>query len=276
MSIFDFSAAAGPPDKKGDAKTGFGSTVDAMKVGLRAHYAKTGQPVTETPRNKEKQILAEDNQIQAKVGPSVTKAALKTGLKAWYQKHGQYINETTLAPSVGVGPERPLGGNRIRDLPACNKRNRTTGGTSLRADIQKVEQSVEKALAGLSDRQCVSESEDVKFRKMLVDAVTNLVMQGDTGYFKDVCMHASLIESRFIGKPIPETGNVLTRKTDLGETFRSRMAEEGPMVEMIANQLTSGMPLKVVVNNVVAAFNGTNNGKVRQTLQSAHDILLGL
>jgi len=277
MSLYDFSATSGPPARKGDNR-GFKSTVDAMKIGLRAHYTKVGkpQPYVDITTSSSTSLLETQDDHQYKIAPSVTKEALKTGLRAWYSKHGKPLHETTVAPSVGDGTERRLGGGFHTPGAPGRHRSYPKGGTSLRADIQNLERSLERTLASLSNRRHITDGEEEEFRNLLVDALSRLVLDGDRGYFRDALMHASLIESRFMGKPIPETSNVLTRATDLGSTFRQRMNENGPMVEMIANQLSSGMPLNVVVNNVVASHNSTASVRVRQTLSDAHDVLLGL
>lgn len=271
----DFSAASGPPPRKGDS-VGFGSTVDAMKIGLRAHYAKTGQHQVIAEASPPR-VLSEGH-ANHEVGPSVTKDALKVGLRAWYKKHNKPLHETTTAMSVGDGTERMLGGGTfaVPGSPRYHRKKKEENGTSLRADIQAIEDAVEKALSGLSNRRIVSANESDEFRGLLADALTRFVLRGDRSYLKDALMHASLLESRFIGKPLPETGEKLTPMNDLGETFKNQMSENSPMVEMIANQLSSGMPLNVVVNNVVAAHNSTNNDKIRQILSNAHDILVGL
>lgn len=274
MSIYDYSAASGPPTRKGDTKgVGFGSTVDVMKLGLRAHYAKAGTPIPDdmpgTLVENQRNIQIETQ--QQTVATSVTKDALKQGLRAWYTKRGMPIHESTGSAGVGDGTARSLGGGfntRRKELP--------TGGTSLRADIRALEKSLEKTLTSLSNRKQISDGEDRNFRNLLVDALSRLVLDGDRGYFKDALMHASLIESRFIGDPIPETAAVLTQANDYGAEFKEQMNEEGSMVDMIANQLSSGMPLQEVTNNVVASYNNTTNYGMRQFLQAAHNVLLGM
>lgn len=279
-SLLSTAAAAGPPAKRGDSAGGHKSVVDGMKAGLRAHYVKTGKM---DPNVAKAQTAAMyETNGQGETCKSQMVEDLKIGLRAHYNKTGQPINETTVAPSVGVGTERALGQpvhwgggmpSRRKDKPL------EKGGRSLRGNIQDLEKKLEVTLLGLSNRRGFTEEADQSFRHCLVDALADYIIQGDGSKLRDIKMQATLIESsKFIGEPAPETGEVLTQSNDSGARFLERMgdAATGSIVEMVATQLTSGMPLHLVRNNVAAAMQSTNNQRVRGTLMKAAVILAEL
>lgn len=211
-------AAQGPVNKP----TGYENTVDALKVGLRAHYAK--------------------------------------------KPAHQQLNETTLQPQVGAElPQRALG------APA-NKRYFQKGGTSLRKDIQDLEKALEKTLLGLSNKG-LRESDVNEFKMMLADSIKKAI-NGDRSGIRETMMQATMLESQqFIAPPAPETPEILTPQRDIGNIFRAKIQTENPMVEMIANQLSSGTPMQIVINNISAAYASTANASARTTLEEAHRIL---
>ncbi len=275
-SLLSTAASAGPPAKRGDKAGGHKAVVDGMKAGLAAQYAKTGKMSINEAQAVTAQVA---QQAQAASGqetcPSQMVEDLKIGLRAHYAKRP--LTETTMAPSVGDGTARSLGGpthwgggepSRRRDRPV------EKGGTSLRSNIQALEKNLEQTLAGLSNKGGFSESDEVK--NLLVDALASYILAGDSSKFRELKMQATLIESsKFIGDPIPETAEVLTQSNDAGALFTERMgpSSAGPIVEMVATQLSSGMPLINVRSNVAAAMQSTNNLKIRSTLMRAARIL---
>jgi hypothetical protein len=193
-----------------------------------------------------------------------TKDALRVGLSAQRARlgGGRQLNETTLQPNVGAElPARRLGGTRRRHFPK--------GGTSLRKDIQDLERAAEKTLMGLS-RKGMSEDDVTEFRYVLADALKRKILGGS---MKDAVMHASLLESRFIGAMSHEGSGTLTSMNDLGAEFRSKIQESSSLVDQIANQLSGGTPVNVVLNNIKASFASTNRPGPRATLTKAYNIV---
>lgn len=279
-SLLSTAATSGPPPRRGDAASGPKSVVDGMKAGLRAQYVKTGKM---DPQVAQAQIAeAQAASSSSKTCSSQMVEDLKIGLRAHYTKKGQPIQETTLAPTVGVGTERSLGPpvhwgggapSRRKDKPMLK------GGSSLRKNIQAMERNLETTLASLSNKRSFSEADEAEFKNFLVDALADYILQGNDSKLKEVKMHATILESsNFIGEPTPETAVVLTRTTDTGAQFLNEMGADsaGPIVEMVATQLSSGMPLHLVRNNVAAAMQSTNNQRVRGTLMKAARVLAGL
>ena len=280
QGLFDFTPAAGPPPKKGDSVNKPRGLVEGMKVGLKAHYVKTGEMRLE--EQKQTPELAYNTPTKTETQPSAPsemKDALKTGLRAWYTKHGG-LQEATMQPSVGDGPARALGSRWQEGMPS--RRSATPmekGGSSLRKDIQNLERSLEATLATLSNKHRLSEEDLEEFRNMLADAVTDIIINNGTTKMRDVRMQATIIESsNFIGDQAPETGVVLTDVNDAGTFFIGQMGKEhgGAIVEMLATQLSSGMPLSIVRNNVAAALRSTSNSSLKDTLRRAARVLAGM
>ena len=274
-SLMSTAASAGPPARRGDAVTGGPkAVVEGMKAGLRAKYVKEGKLSPEAVKTS---ALYESTQKRSS-GPSKMLEGLKTGLRAFYTKNGTPIQETTVAPSVGVGTERALGGpvhwggglpSERRDKPV------EKSGTSLRGVIQNLERSLEQTLVSLSNRKSFNEAAEVELRGMLFDALAEAIRSGNFQGLKELKMQATLIESsKFIGDQVPETAQVLTSANDPGAEFSRRMgADVGAITEMVATQLSSGMPLHSVRSNVAAAMQSTVNQRVRGTLMKAARIL---
>jgi hypothetical protein len=110
---------------------------------------------------------------------------------------------------------------------------------------------------------------------MLLDAVSDYLSTGNSNMLKELKMQATLVESsKFIGEPAPETDQVLTGLNDLGEAFITQMAQYGgPIVEMVATQLSSGTPLNIVRGHVAAALRLTVDSKTQDTLSKAARVL---
>jgi len=276
-SLLSTAAAAGPPVRKGDAAKGAGpkAVVEGMKAGLRAQYVKTGEMSKHDAMAHANQQYASNHEYETK--PSPMMEGLKAGLRGWYAKRGQPVVETTMAPMVGDGTERALGQGARWRRP--KDRPRDGRGGSLRSQISSLEKQLENTLATLSNRRTFSEEDSMEFRSMLIDALSDIIGSGDTSKLKELKMQSTLIESsRFIGDAIPENDEVLTSGNDPGALFLERMGHNsaGPITEMVATQLSSGMPLQVVRNNVAAAMQSTVDGNVRGTLLKAARVLAEL
>jgi hypothetical protein len=274
-SILNSSPSAGPPARKGDSVKGPKGLVEGMKVGLKAHYTKTGE-ITEKQANPIE--MYRDPSLQApeeEVAPSEMKEALKTGLRAWYTKHGG-LQESTVSANVGARlPERALGGWSDGRPSKRRAKPMEKGGSSLRDDIQRLEKHLEGTLATLSNKHALSDGKIVGFRNQLADALSDVIVRGNTKKLRHIKMQATLFESDFIGDAAPETDEPLTNENDLGAVFFSKMGEEhvGPIVEMVSNQLRSGMPLITIRSNVAAALQSTNAPGMRETLSRAARVL---
>jgi hypothetical protein len=249
-----------------------------MKIGLRAHYTKKGETNQLTEGNGAiSESYSEDHvdRRTKEVGPSAMKDALKTGLRAWYAKNGG-LQESTVAANVGARlPERALGGWKEGRPSRRNALPMRKRGTSLRDDIQRLERALEGTLASLSNNSSISEQDYESFGNLLVDALIDM-LRGDSSKMADVKNQATLIESSlFIGKPAQETSEVLTSDNDLGNIFFSRMGNTHnvAIVEMVSNQLRSGMPVNSIRNNVAAALQNPNTPGVRETLTRAARVL---
>ena len=79
--------------------------------------------------------------------------------------------------------------------------------------------------------------------------------------------------SPFIGDMAPETHRPLTRKHNPGEQFKHLMGESNQLVEMIANQLSSGAPKFAVMGSIQASYRNTNNPNVREILERAASVI---
>ena len=274
-SLFSTAAATGPPARKGDAASGPKAVVEGMKAGLRAHYVKSGEmSKTAAAEHTNKQYLSNKGYDTK---PSPMLEGLKAGLRGYYAKRGhKVVNETTIAPSVGDGTERVLGHlpsrwGRPKDRP-LEKKNKG----SLRAQIQSLQNELATTLATLSNRKTFSESDSMTLRSMLLDALCDIIRDGDTSKLKELKMQSTLIESsRFIGDAVPESDEVLTSANDVGALFVERMgaSSAGPITEMVATQLSSGMPLALVRNNVAAAMQSTVDNNTRTTLMRVARVL---
>jgi len=251
-----------------------------MKVGLKAHYTKTGELAQKVSTNPPSQYVdTSANQVQhdhdGQKPAFDLKEDLKTGLRAWYKKRGK-LNETTMQPSVGVTPERSLGGWGA-GLPSKRKKRPTEkNGDSLRGSIQSLERSLENTLATLSSAQGVSESDKSSFLNLLADALSDVFQTGSLDKLTTVKMKATLIESSaFIGEPAHETPTVLTPSNDKGRLFVEKMGEQhgGAIVEMVSTQLSSGTPVRVVRSNVAAAMQSTHDQRMRGILAKAARVL---
>lgn len=273
--------SAGPPAKRGDNASGHKALVEGMKVGLRAQYVKSGEMSPD--------VIKEASKTHARagraLGPSQMVEDLKIGLRAHYTRRGEPINEgrgslteTTMSPSVGTQPDRALGasshlggGNlgRRKDKPT------EKGNSSLRGHIQTLEKNLEATLTSLSNNRSFTEN-DEEIKSLLIDALADYIMQGDGRKLKEFKMQATLIESsKYIGDPSPETHEVLTASNDNGAQFKERMGScsSGPIVEMVATQLSSGVPLYTVRTNIATAMQSTTNQRVRGTLMKAARVL---
>jgi len=113
---------------------------------------------------------------------------------------------------------------------------------------------------------------------VLVDSLTKFIMDGDHSGMQNAQIYASVLDegSPFIAPPEDEEESVLTSENDLGSIFRARMEDTGPMIDMIANELSSGKPLAIVNNNVVATISCTPSQKDRSTLMRASRVLAGM
>ncbi len=273
-NIYNFSAVSGPPARKGDAASNSKGLVEGMKVGLRARDAKAGIPNSMTPAMGTPGSAAHQEPVS-----SGMKEDLKQGLRAWYAKKGIQINETTASSSVGaelpasaLGQKQEWGGGlpsrrRVTPLPK--------GGSSLRSYIQSLERSLEDTLATLSNKKRFSEADEIEFRTMLIDALVDYINTGNSAGLKELRMQATLVESsKFIGEPAPETDQILTSANDPGRSFSTKMAlHTGPIVEMVATQLSSGTPLNIVRGHVAAALKLTVDSQTRNTLSKAARVL---
>ncbi len=278
MDIYNTNAAVGPPSRKGDSTHSPKGLVEAMKVGLRAHYTKKGEPHQLTEGNgaiSEAYDVDHINRRSREVAPSVMKDALKTGLRAWYTKHGG-LQESTTAVNVGARlPERALGSWKDGRPSRRTIRPMEKGGTSLRDDIQRLEKALEGTLATLSNKHRLSEKEFESFGNLLLDALLDM-MRGSSDKMHDVKAKATLIESSaFIGEAPQETATILTNDNDLGTIFSRKMgrAFTGSIVEMVSGQLSSGMSLNTIRHNVAAALQNPNTTRVRETLSRAARVL---
>lgn len=275
-SLFDFTPASGPPARKGDAVNSRG-LVEGMKVGLKAHYVKKGEIKPEKPKTSSVETAYQGEQAAAaKTAPSQMVEDLKTGLKAWYKKHGG-LQEATMQPNVGDLPARALGSEWKCGSPSKRcAQPREKGGTSLRKDIQNLEKSLEATLVTLSNKHRLSEEELTDFRIQLVGALSDVLLKKDSSKMRELRMQATILESsEFIGDQVPETDSILTADNDAGAIFRKKMGEAyvGPIVEMVATQLSGGMPLLIVRNNVAAAMQSTADVHMRGTLNKAARVL---
>lgn len=279
-SLLSTAAAAGPPARRGDSASGHKAVVNGMKAGLAAQYAKSGQmSLQEAKAVTAKAAAASANSGQATC-PSQMVEDLKIGLRAHYKKAGTPVEETTMSPNVGTQPDRALGGpthwgggmpSKRRDRPM------EKSGSSLRGNIQALEKNLEQTLLGLSNKKGFAEDADVK--SLLVDALSDYILSGDGSKLRDLKMKATLSEaSEFIGDPAPEVDTVLTSSNDVGAMFTERMGSNsaGPIVEMVATQLSSGMPIRNVRSNVAAAMQSTVNSNVRGTLMRVARVLAEL